>query len=178
MDTAQFWSLIDRTTSFKDQDGQLEALDSLLDRLPPDGIGDFERAFQHELARTRTWDLWGAYAVIHGGSVEEGFEYFQRWLISRGRDVFEFVLTDADELADIIPEGTDEPCEFEEFSLVATDVWARKTGNDPLDDPSGPLNPGRKGPAKLAGTPVKETPAHLSRRYPRLWERFGDEPLG
>ena len=178
MNTNHFWSIIDRTTSFRNQDDQLDALDDVLDSLSPAGVEDFERAFQHELARTRTWDLWGAYAVIHGGSDEEGFEYFQRWLISRGRDVFEFVLTDADELADIIPEGTDEPCEFEEFSLVATDVWARKTGSDPLDDPSGPFNPGRKGPAKLTGTPVKETPAHLSRRYPRLWERFGDEPLG
>jgi hypothetical protein len=178
MDIGTFWSIIDQTTTYSDQDEQLQALDDLLDRLAPEDIEAFERLFQQELAKSRTWDLWGAYTVIHGASDDDGFEYFQRWLISKGRDVYEFVLTDADELADIIPEGMEDPCEFEEFSMVATDVWARKTGEDPMDNPASPFARAARAPPKLSGTPVKETPAHLSRRYPRLWERFGDEPLG
>ena len=178
MDTGSFWSLIDQTTTFDDQDEQLQALDDQLGRLGPEEIEAFEHLFQQELAKTRTWDLWGAYAVIHGASDDEGFEYFQRWLVSKGRDVFEFVLGDADELADIIPEGAQEPCEFEEFAYVATEVWARMTAKDPLDDRTGPFARAGRAPPKLSGTPVKETPPHLSKRFPRLWERFGEEPLG
>ncbi len=178
MDIGTFWSIIDQTTTFGDQDEQLHALDQQIERLSPEEIEDFERHLQQELAKSRSWDLWGAYAVIHGGSDDDGFEYFQRWLISKGRDVYEFVLTDADELADIIPEGAQDSCEFEEFSLVAGDVWARKTGKDPMENPETPFARASRAPAKLAGTPVKETPAHLAKRYPRLWERFGEEPLG
>ena len=178
MDIEKFWSIIDQTTTFNDHDEQAQSLDDQLDRLPPEEIEAFERLFQQELAKSRTWDVWGAYTVIHGASDDEGFEYFQRWLISKGRDVFEFVLGDADELADIIPEGAEDPCEFEELSMVATDVWARKTGIDPLENPASAFARAGSPPLKLIGTPVKETPAHLSRRYPRLWERFGEEPLG
>lgn len=178
MDSGKFWSIIDQATTFNDQDEQLQALDDQLDRLSPEDVEAFEKLFQQELAKTRTWDLWGAYTVIHGASDDDGFEYFQRWLISKGRDVFDFVLSDADELADIIPEGTEDPCEFEEFSLVASDVWARKTGQDPMENPASAFARASRAPAKLSGTPVKETPGHLAKRYPRLWERFGEEPLG
>ena len=139
MNTDQFWSIIDQTTSFKDHDDQLDALDDLL---------EFNAAAGHRGFRTRLPA--GTGKNLDVGSVgclrrhpwrvdEDGFEYFQRWLISKGRDVFEFVLGDADELADIIPEGTDEPCEFEDFSLVAMDVWATEDRQRPAGRSVQPL---------------------------------------
>lgn len=53
------------------------------------------------MIRSYRWDLWGAAYVAKGGASDDGFEYFQRWLISRGRTDFERVLADPDALADL-----------------------------------------------------------------------------
>ena len=72
----------------------------------------FQRAFERQQARAYSWDLWGA--------------AFQRWLISKGRVVFEAALADPDSLADLLEPDAEGLCAFEEF--VASDVWAEKRG--------------------------------------------------
>lgn len=179
MDSATFWSLVERSiVAAGDQDAQLHALYDLLDQLAAEDIEAFERAFQNELKRCCTRGLWGAAHVIHGGASDDAFEYFQRWLIAQGRDVFETALESPDDLADIIPDAMEEPCEFEEFAYVAMDVWTKKTGIDAASDPARhfPYSDAPAGPP--SGVPFKETEAHLSRRYPKLWERFGEDPIG
>ncbi len=179
MNPITFWSLIEKSmVADDDQETQLHALYEALDQLGADGIEAFERAFQVELKRSFTWDLWGAAYVIHGGASDDGFEYFQRWLIAQGRDVFETALENPDELADIIPDAMEGPCEFEEFAYVAMDVWSKKTGIDAVSDPSSNFPYTGAPLGEPTGTPFKDTEAHLSRRYPKLWDRFGEDPLG
>lgn len=179
MNAQTFWSLIDKSiVAPVDQDAQLHAFYEALDQLDVETIEGFERAFQNELKRSFTWDLWGAAYVIHGGASDDGFEYFQRWLIAQGRDVFEAAVKNPDDLAGIIPEGTSEPCEFEEFGYVAMDVWSKKTGIDAVSDPASRFPYTGAASGEPSGTPLKETEAHLSKRYPKLWQRFADNPLG
>ena len=180
MNADTFWSLIEKTVPFHaDQDAQLHALHDVLDALDPGTIEGFEAAFQSQLQRALTWDLWGAAYVIHGGMADDGFEYFRTWLIARGRDVFDQALADPDGLGTAIPDDADEPCEFEEFGYAAIDVWTRKTGVDPLGDPASTFPSAGSSPAtQPTGTPFKDTEAYLSKRYPKLWKRFSGEPLG
>lgn len=177
MPVDRFWELIDRTTKHDaDQDAQIEALSQELRKLPVAEIEAFERAFQQQQRRAYTWDLWGAAYVMNGGASDDGFEYFQRWLVSRGRKVFEAALADPESLADLPASSELGDYEFEQFTAVAGSVWAEKTGTDPWSDPQGRLPYASVPlPAEPAGYPFEEDAVHLARRYPKLWARFGGQ---
>lgn len=175
-----FWALIARTTVHEaDPEHQLDALRQALRELTPSDIEAFQRAFQREQARAYTWDLWGAAYVLNGGASDDGFEYFQRWLISKGREVFDAAAADPDSLADMLAPDAEGPCEFEAFAYVAGEVWAEKTGIDPWKDPKGSFPyTGAPPAASPSGAPFEEDERHLAKRYSKLWKRFGTSPLG
>lgn len=169
MQADRFWDLIGRTTKRRgDQDAQMEALRYELRKLSAEDIEAFERAFQAQQRRAYSWDLWGAAYVMNGGASDDGFEYFQRWLISRGRETFEAALADPDLLAATAGSDTDDGFDFESFAYVAGDVWREKTGRQGRSPSTGvPQAP------QPSGVPFEEDPDHLSRRYPKLWAKFG-----
>jgi hypothetical protein len=169
----RFWSIVDSSAQFEaDPEKQLAALRISLAAQRPEDLVEPGRAFNAQLARSYTWDLWGAAYVLHGGASDDGFEYFRRWLVSKGRRVFETVLATPDSLADLLAPDVEGPCEFEEFAYVAVEVWEDRMGSEPF--PQTGAFPG----GAPSGTPFEETMEHLSARYPRLWARFGDAPLG
>ena len=102
MPAEQFWRIIARASeSAHDPDAQLNTLHSALRELTIEEIISFEVAFRSYLNKAYTWDLWGAAYVIHGGCSDDGFEYFRRWLVSRGRDIYESALANPDILAQL-----------------------------------------------------------------------------
>ena len=179
MSDDRFWSLIGRTTAYAaDQDRQLDALRRVLRELSAADIEAFERAFEHQQLLAYSWDVWGAAHILNGGASDDGFEYFQRWLISRGRMAFEAVVADPDSLVDWVPQDAHDPCEFEAFATIASDIWGEKTGIDPWKDLKSTFPYTGAPPAlKPSGTQFSDDPAYLSKRYPRLWKRFGLVPL-
>ena len=85
----KFWQIVKRAAeSDHDPDAHAEVLRAELRKLSLQEIISFEVAFRRYLNEAYTWDLWGAAYVIHGGCSDDGFEYFRRWLVSRGRDVY------------------------------------------------------------------------------------------
>lgn len=178
MPAEKFWGIMERAAeSDRDPDAQMKALRAALRELTLEDIISFEVAFRRYLNKAYTWDLWGAAYVIHGGCSDDGFEYFRRWLVSRGRDAYEVALADPDSLAqlDAWP-GPDGVWEFEEIYYVAVQVFEEKGGEGDVRDYSEP-EAGLGGPDPF-GTPFEEDEEHLAARYPKLWQRFGAEPLG
>lgn len=184
MDETRFWSLIDASLlGAPSQEAQEIKLAAALQALSADEIVAFERIFAQQMRKSYSWDLWAAAYIINGGASDDGFEYFRRWLISRGRTVFESAMRDPDSLAALIPATQSEPAEFESFSYVAASAWKSKTGVDPFtatgdvgyfsEEDIRAMIPGEP-----SGEPFEEDPAYLSKRWPKLWERFGDNPLG
>ena len=175
MPADRFWELIGRTTGDgSDPDRQLEALRQVLRELTAPEIEAFERSFQEQQRRAYSWDLWGAAYVINGGASDDGFEYFRRWLVSKGRTVFEAALADPDMLAEIAAPEEQGDYEFESFAYIASDIWKEKTGIDPLTDQQGRFPfAGEPLPPEPLGVPFEEDPDHLAKRYPKLWARFG-----
>ncbi|WP_342722417.1 DUF4240 domain-containing protein [Bradyrhizobium sp. B097] len=174
----QFWEIMERAARFDDNPAaHLDALRSELRGLTADQIKSFEVAFRRYLNKAYTWDLWGAAYVIHGGCSDDGFEYFRRWLVSKGRDVYEPALADSDSLAQLqLRPGPDGTWEFEEIYYVANRIFAEKGGKGDVRDYSEPeAGLGGSGPS---GELFREDQEHLARRYPNLWRRFGAEPLG
>ncbi len=177
MSEESFWALIGTTTAFEsDPERQLAALHDALGKLSVDEIEAYEAAFDDQMTRSYSWDLWGAAYVVHGGASDDGFEYFRCWLISKGRRVFEKVTADPDSLAEMLPPKVEGVLEFEEFAYVARDVWGEKTGrpSNEMPNAAGMIYPG----LEPSGAKFDEDAAHLAKRYPKLWRRFGVSPLG
>jgi hypothetical protein len=177
MRAEEFWSIMERAAeSNHEPDAQMKALRRALRELTIEGIVSFEVAFRWYLNKAYAWDLWGAAYVIHGGCSDDGFEYFRRWLVSRGRDVYEAALNDPDSLAQLDTKpGPDGVWEFEEIYYVAREVFKEKGGEGDVRDYSEP-EAGLGGPAP-SGEPFEEDEEHFASRYPKLWQRFGAEPL-
>jgi len=176
-DGTRFWQLVDATTPFEaDPQRQLAALHGELASLPTKEIEEFEVAFDQEMKRSYSWDLWGAAYVVHAGASDDGFEYFRCWLISKGKRVFEKVLADPDSLADILAPDVRGVLEFEQFAYVARKTWGEKTGKPANKMPNAAwmMYPGRQ----PTGVPFDEDSNSLAKRYPKLWKRFGSTPLG
>jgi hypothetical protein len=171
-----FWAVIGHTTALEaNTDAQLDALTQVLNTLSADEVIAFEQAFQRSSIRAYTWELWGAGYVAHGGMSDDGFEYFRRWLISKGRGIYQHVMARPDDLADLLAADSEGPLEFEEFAYAAGDVWVSKTGQsiDVFHERVGSM----LAMGDPAGEPFEEDPTHLAARYPKLWRRFGDNPL-
>jgi Protein of unknown function (DUF4240) len=171
----RFWDLIGRTTPFEsDPERQVAALHAALEPLPLGEIEAFTAAFNRAMARSYSWDLWGAAYVANGGVSDDGFEYFRQWLISKGRKTFEQVLANPDSLAEIVAPRTKGALELEWLRSVAFKVWSAKSGR-----PAAELATAAAVayPREPTGTPFTEDEAHLRGRYPKLWRRFGANPL-
>lgn len=172
MDRERFWQIIERTTpSEANTDAQVAALRKELDSLNPAEIAAFDATFDQIMRESYSWDLWGAAYVVHGGASDDGFEYFRNWLISKGRPLYEAVLKNPDSLADKLAADSSGPLEFEGFAYVAREAWAARTGRDGSEMPGGAQPYGEP-----TGQPFEEDAAHLARRYPKLWKRFGNSP--
>ncbi len=172
---AEFWKIIDATTpANRGGESQLPELKDRLMQLPIDDLEKFIRVYDRLMARTYSWDLWGAAYVVQGGASDDAFEDFRKWLISQGRTDFERVSHDPDSLADALPMGHEGDATFEEFSHLFADIWTERTGK-PLT--ALPKDKDALYPPEPVGAPFSEDPKQLAARYPKLWLRFGEEPL-
>lgn len=172
---AEFWKIIEATSpANRGGERQLAELRSRLMKLSTADLQTFIRVNDRLMARSYSWDLWGAAYVVQGGASDDAFEDFRKWLISNGKNVFEQVSADPDSLAGVIPAGYEGDATFEEFSYLFADIWTERTGK-PITDL--PKEKGSLYPSEPDGEAFAEDPEQLAARYPKLWSRFGDEPL-
>lgn len=170
----EFWNLIEKTRSDADRQLQLSKLRKELESLQTSDLESFIRVFDKLMHETYSWDLWGATFVVHGGASDDAFEDFRKWLISNGKELFEQAKSNPDNLATLIPNGRTEEATFEEFSYVAIELWMDRTGKQAAELPK---EKDSLYPNEPFGEPFSEEPEDLEKRYPQLWQRFGESPL-
>jgi Protein of unknown function (DUF4240) len=168
----RFWALIETSNLTADQWVRLEALRTELRNLPAEQVAEFDHVMAALHARAYRWDLWGAAYVIKGGASDDSFHYFRSWLIGKGRAVYEAALADPDSLADVFVDDDQDYAEFEELGYVAQEIWSEKSGETQI-----PPSPFSRSQADPTGAPFEEGEKQLASRYPKLWARFGDNPL-
>ncbi|RAS69796.1 uncharacterized protein DUF4240 [Lentzea atacamensis] len=100
MDLNAFWDLVERSAvETSDQDERLGWLTVVL---TPSQAVEFALRLDEVRRRADTWAHWHAAYVICGGLCsDDGFFYFQAWLVGQGRAVFESVVSSPDALADL-----------------------------------------------------------------------------
>src|ERR1041384_7881279 len=106
MDNATFWKLIEDAQR-KDVDGWIEldhnALIDSLAQFPAEDIQEFSRLLFRTKANAYRADLWDAAILVECICSDDSFDDVQNWLIVQGREIYEKVLSDPDNLADIVP---------------------------------------------------------------------------
>lgn len=177
MPAEQFWGIIERAAQFDDDpEAHMEALSELLRELPLEDIIAFEVEFRRYLNDAYTWELCGAASLANSGTSDDGFEYFRRWLVSKGRAVYEAALLNPDNLAQFeLRPGPGGDWSFESIYYVAQEVFAEKGGEGYVSEHCEP-EAGFAGPPGPSGEPYPQEDgyyAHLAARYPNLWKRFG-----
>jgi hypothetical protein len=95
----------------------------------------------------------------------------------RRRDAYEKARADPDSLAELDARpGHWGVWELELIYYVAGDIFKEKGGQGDVRDYS-EMEAGMEGRGPT-GAPFVEDELHLARRYPKLYRRFGAEPLG
>ncbi|MER7002387.1 DUF4240 domain-containing protein [Dactylosporangium sp. NPDC000555] len=187
MELNGFWTLIEASrAATNDPDERAEWLTDRLAVLPLREIEDFQVHLDQMRARVDTWTMWGAgYQIMNGLCSDDGFFYFQGWLVGLGRDNFERVAADPDALAEV-PEiqrlagrGTgdwaeDEWPDWEIVDYVAGEAHERRTGEEEsLDDAleaRGHESPSVPDPSGEGWSPGD--PHEVARRLPRIGRMF------
>lgn len=140
----------------------------------------FDYMFNDHYKKSYTSDLWAAAYIIMGGCPDDSFDYFRAWLLYLGKDIYEEAINDPET---VIPHlealGEDGMPQFEELLSLACFAYEQKTGADDedylelyarvTDDPM--LEP------EMEFDWDEDDEEGLRRKFPRLWEVFGQNPL-
>jgi hypothetical protein len=176
MEGRAFWDIITKTrqvlsetaTIDQNQHSQAQALTRILHALPLPEVVAFQWKFSRLFQAANRWDLMRIALLIEGCCGDDGFAEFRWWLISTGETDFHRTLEDPENLAEIAHQSAiSQFCFFPEFGLAAQQVYEQRTGRDIPDDPAF-----RQEEPK--GEKFAYEPEEMSRRFPRLWERFGE----
>ncbi len=176
LDEDKFWGIISKTLEFKDdQDGQEFALINEIKKLSPEEIVGFQLTTDKLLQETYTSEMWCAAYLMNGGCSDDGFEYFRRWLISRGRDTFYKAKENPDNLVDRLT-GDEDEFDFESFSYVASEAFNLRTGrdlNDFIDYDNFNYGEGRYPAMEFSWNEDDEE--SMQKVCPRLYNKFNEE---
>jgi hypothetical protein len=130
LDEDLYWQIINESLlNSNNQDEQQEYLTKHLQNLTPGEIIGFKLRTDKLLFDTYNPELWCAGYIINGGCSDDAFEYFRRWIISRGRDVFYNAKNNPDSLVTEISDEIDY-YDFESLSEIPNDAFEAKTLSD------------------------------------------------
>ncbi|MBM7702876.1 DUF4240 domain-containing protein [Metabacillus iocasae] len=187
MNKQAFWQLIEQSRQIESQEEQVEWLRDTLSTKSVDEVLAFEMTFGMIQNESYQSSLWAAAYILMGGCSDDAFDYFCGWLISQGEDIYNKVIANHEYLAEYITEeNLDEEGypQNEDIFTVASDAYTyKKTGDFEWDE-----DVFDEWLEKLDEKGVEERPdiefdwdeddeAELKKRYPKLWARFGEEPL-
>ena len=182
MDEDRYWQLVQRSLdeSGDDQDRQESVLIRELEKLSPAEIVGFRLRTDKLLYETYSSHMWCAGYVMNGGCSDDMFEYFRRWVISRGREVYERAKADPDSLIDAADVSVPESIfDFESFGYVAVKAFENKTGKtlyDYIDRNDFKFGEGDY--PKIDFDWQEDDPESTNRICPRLSARFAENVSG
>ncbi|MFG6200443.1 DUF4240 domain-containing protein [Nonomuraea sp. JJY05] len=101
MSEDDFWALINSSISKGTKAERVHWLQCRLVETSPEEIIDFHSWMFLTLQRAETWNLIHAAGRLFWIPSEESFVYFARWLIGLGREAFESVVANPDNLIDL-----------------------------------------------------------------------------
>lgn len=180
---AFFWKLLETAKKKgEDPDEQLEWLVNHLSRRSVKDIVMFDYIFNQYYYKSYTSNLWAAAYIVMGGCSDDSFDYFRAWLLYLGKGTYETIIQDPEKIIPhlkILEEEGDVP-EFEDLLYVASMAYEEKTGFDDEHyyDLYEQLSADKYVQPKMEFDWDEDNEEGLSNKFPVLWERYGENPLG
>lgn len=142
----------------------------------------FDYIFNQYYYKSYTSNLWAAAYIVMGGCSDDSFDYFRAWLLYLGKETYETIIKDPEK---IIPhlkhleEDGDVP-EFEDLLYVASMAFEEKTGYDDQHyyNIYKQLSEDKYVQPEMEFDWDEDDEDGLSSKFPLLWERFSENPLG
>ncbi|HJS00935.1 MAG TPA: DUF4240 domain-containing protein [Flavobacterium sp.] len=132
LDEESYWKIIENSLKeTKNQEDQEMHLITALEQLSPKEMIGFRLRTDKLLFDSYTSNLWCADYVISNGTMEEGFDYFRCWLISRGKEAFYKTQENPDYLVNLV-ENEPKVYDFEGFWYVAVAAFKNTTNKDAI----------------------------------------------
>ncbi|HEX2619957.1 MAG TPA: DUF4240 domain-containing protein [Phototrophicaceae bacterium] len=130
MNLDTFWNIIETThwDSGGDNQTQFDLLVDLLIECSEAVIITFDRVFNMLMDDAYRADVWAAVSFAFNAD-DESFANFRAWLVVQGREVFESVLNNPDNLADFMPDDLNDLF-YESFAAAAPTAYEIKTGTE------------------------------------------------
>jgi hypothetical protein len=163
-----------------DMEEQLEWLVGKLAKKPVSDIIKFDTHFNRNYIKSYTSDLWAAAWIIMGGCSDDSFDYFRAWLLFHGKGAYEEAIRNPESIIPDLEKLDGEVPEFEAFLYAAGETFEEKTGQD--------LDSYLEIYSELSGDDQEQPDLELEwdegdeeglrRRFPSLWELYGENPLG
>jgi len=122
MNINQFWVIVERCKDCEFPEAKLE---EILSDLQPEEIAEFFFIFSRLESYAYSETVWCAAYLLNGGCSDDGFDYFRRGLIAKGRAVYELALKNPDDLVCLWGQGD---IRNESFGHAAPDAYMKKTG--------------------------------------------------
>lgn len=178
-----FWELLATAKNIgEDPDEQLEWLISHLSKKSVKDIVMFDYIFNKNYYKSYTSNLWAAAYIIMGGCSDNSFDYFRAWLLFLGKDYYEKIINNPEEIVPhlkILEEEEDVP-ELEDLLSVASMAYEEKTG---FDDEQyfnlyNQLSNDTYVQPEMEFDWDEDDEKILSEKFPLLWKRYSDNPLG
>ena len=88
---------------------------------------EFYNILNEKIQNLYTCDIWGVAYIVNGGCSDDGFEYFRRWIMTRGKAFYDKILKNPDA---VFKDSDVTEVECEELTYVVCDVYKKKTGHD------------------------------------------------
>ncbi|TMR24760.1 DUF4240 domain-containing protein [Nonomuraea turkmeniaca] len=142
MGVDEFWLLIEQSArETTGKEARLEWLHERLVQRSAEEIVDFDAWILTARRKVDTWLMWGAVRALYLDGSDDGFWYFQMWLVGQGRETFERVAREPDALVDVPAVQrlvvmarnrqtwtNDDWPTFESLAYVAVKAWDQATG--------------------------------------------------
>ena len=182
MTEGDFWNLLNTAKRKGDDWGeQLEWLVEKLATMPVNDIIRFDYHFNQNYQKSYTSDLWAAGYIIMGGCSDDCFDYFRAWLLFLGKEPYEEAIRNPQSILPYLSGMEDEDIpQFEEFLSCACEAFEEKTGLDQEDyfNVYDRLSGDDSVQPEMEFDWDEDDEEGLRRKFPLLWEAYGEDPMG
>jgi hypothetical protein len=158
-----FWTTIDHCVN-NDIEKQPACLTASFDKLSEENLAWFLAYHSQEYVRLDHFDVWAVAYTVIGGCSDDGFMDFRGWLILKGKNPCQTILTDPEAL---IPVFTSLDYSME-TCLNFPDTYIENRFGGPIEVP----DLGNKRNAQSPTVGVNFDPDDLESRFPMLWKAF------
>lgn len=174
LDEEEFWGIVDKSLVYEKEEEQMNFLVKEVSRMSAQDMIGFRFRTEKLLNDIYTSDMWCAGYIMNGGCSDDGFEYFRRWVVSRGKEVYYNAKRDPDSLiSQVSDQEADFYFEFESFGSVAYDAFREKLGASIFDYSDYKAFRAREGGQQnFTFTWSEDDPSTMKAICPQLYEKL------